>query len=219
MALEVYQELFCRMVAAPAFRDRVLENSGDYLNNFDLTDRERRRLLAIAAQPGMRVNTAIHRANRISPLDDSVPFTCFLLGDRLPQVLDRYWSENPTENLQIPAECERFAAFLEREINSGRVVGPHIKDVLAFERACTELRFFTEEELRRTRPAAGALPPLVRVITFHHDPVRLLEALANHGMPASDIAAGEFHLLIDCRNGDANFRLLDAQAFKAILPE
>jgi hypothetical protein len=216
MSLEVYQEIFCRMVAAPSFRERVLDESGKYLNNLDLTELERRRLLAIADQPGMRVNTAIHRANRISPLDESVPFTCFLLADRLADLLDRYWSENPTENLQIPAECERFATFLEREIRAGHILDPYIEDVLTFERACTALRFFTEEELRRTNPAGGALPPLVRIIEFHHDPVPLLEALANHEMPHSDVSAGEYHLLIDCRSGEASFRLLDDRALKAI---
>lgn len=154
MALEVYQEIFCRMVATPALRERVLERSGEYLSSLDLTARERRRLLAIAAQPGMRVNTAIHRANRITPLDHSVPFTLFLLGERLRDVLQRYWLEDPTENLQIPAECERFATFLEGEIQAGRIVDPYIEEVLAFERACTELKFFTEEELRRVNPAA-----------------------------------------------------------------
>src|SRR2546425_6314789 len=113
MSLGVYQEIFCRMVASPGFRDRVLEGPGQALNGLDLTERERQRLLAVAAQPGMLVNSAIHRANRLSPLDQALPLTCFLLGERLRGLLERYWSENPTENLQIPAECERFAAFLK----------------------------------------------------------------------------------------------------------
>ena len=218
MALEVYQEIFCKMVAAPGLRERVLEPSGEYLNGLDLTDRERRRLLAIAAQPGMRVNTAIHRANRITPLDHSVPFTLFLLGERLRDVLQNYWLENPTENLQIPAECERFAAFLEGEIKASRIVDPYLEEVLAFERVCTELKFFTEEELRLVNPIANDLPPLVQIVHFRHDPVPLLEALANAEMPAADIVEGEFHLLIDCRTGEPDFRLIDEEALKAILP-
>jgi hypothetical protein len=218
MSLEVYQEIFCKMVATPAFRERVLERSGEYLNGLDLTDRECRRLLAIAAQPGMRVNTAIHRANRITPVDHSVPFSLFLLGERLRDLLQRYWSENPTENLQIPAECDRFAAFLEGDIQAGRIVDPYLEEVLAFERACTELKFFTEEELRRTNPAADDLPRLVKIITFRHDPEPLLETLANGIMPAASISEGEFHLLIDCRTGEPDFRLIDAEALKAIFP-
>src|SRR5712691_8587048 len=160
MTLDVYQQVFCRMVASPAFRDRVLERPAEELNGLDLTERERQRLLAIAAQPGMRVNTAIHRANRLSPLDQAVPFTCFLLGERLPGLLERYWAENPTENLQTPAECERFAAFLDGELQAGRIEDPYLEEVLLFERTCTQLRFFTEEELRRLAPAGDDLPPL-----------------------------------------------------------
>jgi hypothetical protein len=215
MSLEIYQDIFCKMVAAPELRERVLEGRGKYLNGLDLTELERRRLLAIAAQPGMRVNTAIHRANRITPLDHSVRLTLFLLGDRLRDVLQRYWLENPTENLQIPAECERFAAFLEGEIRAGRIADPYLEEVLAFERACTELKFFTEEELSRVNSAADGLPPFVRVITFRHDPEPLLEALANKTIPRN-ITPGEFHLLIDCRTGEPEFRMLDAEALEAI---
>lgn len=216
MSLEVYQEIFCRMVASPAFRDRVLAAPETALNGFDLTERERRRLLAVAAQPGMRVNTAIHRANRLSPLDQTLPFTCFLLGEGLRALLERYWSENPTENLQIPAESERFADFLSGELRAGRLDGPYLEDVLAFERTCTKLRFFTPAELRSLASAGDDLPPLVRIVTFRHDPLPLLEALANLEMPAPDLGAGEFHLLIDYRSGEADFRLVDAEGLVAL---
>lgn len=33
-------------------------------------------------------------------------FTLFLPGERLRDLLQRYWLEDPTENPQIPAECE-----------------------------------------------------------------------------------------------------------------
>jgi len=216
MSLGVYQEIFCRMVASPGFRDRVLEGPGQALNGLDLTERERQRLLAVAAQPGMLVNSAIHRANRLSPLDQALPLTCFLLGERLRGLLERYWSENPTEILQIPAECERFAAFLKNDIKAGRVDDPYIDEVLAFERTCTKLRFFTEAELRSLASVSDDLPPLVRIVTFRHDPLALLEALANLEPPATDIAAGEFHLLIDYRSGEADFRLVDARGLAAI---
>jgi hypothetical protein len=78
----------------------------------------------------MRVNTAIHRANRLTPLDQTLPFTCQLLGERLADLLDRSWTGNLTENLQVPAECERFAVFLQREIDAGEIVDPYLEDVL-----------------------------------------------------------------------------------------
>ena len=215
MALEIYQQIFCRMVASHEFRERLAQDPDGALEGLDLTERERRRLMSLAADPGMLVNTAIHRANRLSPLDHTLPLTCFLLGERLRDVLHRYWSENPSENLQSPVECERFAAFLRGELRAGRLDGPYLDEVLEFERTCTELRFFTEEELRQSS-SGNALPPLLRIVSFNHDPVRLLESLAGREMPPADLAAGEFHLLIDCRSGEPDFRLLDAEGLAAL---
>ena len=216
MSLAVYQEVFCRMVASLGFRERVLERPEEVFCGLDLTERERRRLLALAADPGMRVNTAIHRANRLAPLDQTLPFTCFLLGDRLRAVVERYWTENPSENLQSPVECERFAVFLTREIQAGGIIDPYVEEVLAFERICTQLRFYTEEELRGMGSLGEGLPPLVRLVVFRHDPVALLEALMNSEVPAEELPTGEFHLLIDCRSGEADFRLVDAEGVAAL---
>ena len=216
MSLEVYQETFCRMVALPAFRECIVQRPGEALNGLELTPRERKRLLAIASQPGMRVNTAIHRANRLTPLDQTVPFSCFLLREQLSSLLERYWLENPTENLQLPAECERFAGFLKSEIQTARVVNPYLEEVLEFERVCTELRFFTQQELRNRDSCNDGLPDLVRIVKFRHDPVQLLEALTNGQLPPADLPAGEFHLLIDYRTEEPDFRLLDAEGLAAI---
>jgi hypothetical protein len=216
MSLEVYQETFCRMVALPAFRERIVQQPVEALNGLELTPRERKRLLTIAAQPGMRVNTAIHRANRLSPLEQTVPFSCFLLGEQLPSLLERYWLENPTENLQLPAECERFAAFLRREIQTSRIVNPYLEEVLEFERVCTTLRFLTEQESPNLDSRNDGLPDSIRIIHFCHDPVPLLEALTDLQLPPADLPAGEFHLLIDYRNEEPDFRLIDAKGLAAI---
>ena len=204
------------MVALPAFRERIVQHPDETLKALDLTPRERKRLLTIAAQPGMRVNTAIHRANRLSPLEQTAPFTCFLLGEQLPALLERYWLENPTENLQLPAECERFVAFLKKEIQSTRIASAYLEEVLEFERVCTELRFFTEQELRNLDSCNDGLPDLVRIVHFRHDPVQLLEALMNLQLPPADLPEGEFHLLIDYRTDEPDFRLIDVEGLAAI---
>lgn len=204
------------MVAVPAFRERIVQHPVEALNGLELTPLERKRLLTIAAQPGMRVNTAIHRANRLSPLEQTVPFSCFLLGEQLPSLLERYWLENPTENLQLPAECERFAAFLKGEIQTSRIVNPYLEEVLEFERVCTTLRFLTEQESQNLDSGNDGLPDSIRIVHFRHDPVPLLEALTNLQLPPADLPAGEFHLLIDYRNEEPDFRLIDAKGLAAI---
>src|SRR5687767_463789 len=100
------------MVASSDFRTLVQQQPETALHDFNLTERERIRLISVAAQPGMRVNTAIHRANRLSTVAQTMPFTCFLLSTRMQAVFDRYWDAYPTESLQLPIECERFATFL-----------------------------------------------------------------------------------------------------------
>lgn len=217
MALAVYQELFCRMVASPALRARLIERPDELLHGLDLTVRERQRLLSLAAQPGMPVNTAIHRANRIAPIDQTLPLTCVLLGEQLRDLLEAYWSANPMENLQLPAECERFGAYLEQGIRDGIIdPGPYLEEVLRFERVCTELRFFTEDELRLRATIRTGLPMLVRIVPFRHHPAILLAALTEGQMPPGPCPSGAFHLLIDARSGEADFRMLDAEGLAAL---
>jgi hypothetical protein len=213
VAVAAYQDVFARKVASSDYREALAARPDEVLRGIDLTDRERRRLLAIAAQPGMRVNTAIHRANRLAPLDQTLPFTCFLLGDELGPLVERYWQSHAAEHLQLPAECERFARFLEAEIRRGAIAQPYVADVLAFERACTELRFFTG--ISGSGSSAG-LPERVRLVHFTHDPVTLLEALGSLQRPPDGLEPGSFHLLIDCRAPEAAFRLLDAAAVAAL---
>ena len=141
-----------------------------------------------------------------------MPFTCFLLDEQLEPLLERYWSANLTENLQIPAECERFAAFLDTEIHAGRVAGRYLEEVLAFERACAELRFLTAEELRQRASPYSGPSALVRIVTFRHNPEALLGALKLLEAPPPNIETGEYYLLIDCRSEEPDFRLLTPMA-------
>ena len=217
MALDAFQDIFCRMIASADYRARLIDNPEAEFDQHYLDARDKRRLTAIASHPGMRINTAIHRANRLTPLDQTLPLTCFLLGSRLGALLDRYWHCNPTENLQLPAECARFADFIVGELHSGRLVDPFVGEVLAFERACTELRFFSAEELASRTETQPRLPAKVRVLHFQHDPEPLLEALSELKPPPENLAEGDFHLAVDARSDEAVFRLLDPVAAAALL--
>lgn len=203
--MAVYQDVFCRMVASAPYRTWVVQHPDEALDGLDLTARERRRLLDIATQPGMRVSTAIHRANRLGPIDQTLPLTCTLLGDRLGGLLERYWMAHTTETLQVPSESARFAAFLEQEAASSRLDVPFLPDVLAFERACTDLAFATDA-------GAADAAARVRVVRFSCDPVPLLAALAAREPLPDDLTPGTYHLAIDARSGSAVFCLLDDDA-------
>ncbi len=214
MALAVYQEVLCRMVADSEYRALIAANPLETLQALDLTGLERLRLSTIARHRGLAVSGAIHRANRLLPLDHTLPFTCFLLGTQLRNLVDRYWKEHPAENLQLPAECERFGQYLAAAITAGRATGPYLAEVLAFERAATELRFFADDGGPRRDPRNSM--SRVRVVPFHHHPVPLLEALSQRHLPPPDLETGDFQLLIDCRSGEPEFRLLDGDAAAAL---
>lgn len=73
MALDAFQDIFCRMIASADYRARLIDNPEAEFDQHDLDAREKRRLTAMASHPGMRINTAIHRANRLTPLDQTLP--------------------------------------------------------------------------------------------------------------------------------------------------
>ena len=76
-------------------------------------------------------------------------------------------------------------------MSGGWLVDPFVAEVLAFERACAELR-------------------------LRHDPEQLLEALSELQPPPSGLEEGEFYLAIDARSGDPVFRVLDREAAAAL---
>jgi hypothetical protein len=55
------------------------------------------------------------------------------------------------------------------------------------------------------------LHPLIRLLPFRSDPERLLEALTNERDIPADLAAGDYHLLVDGREKAMSIRLLDAR--------
>jgi hypothetical protein len=215
LSLEAYQYVLCRMVASSEFRTLVQRRPTETFLGLELTERERTRLVSIANQSGMRVNTAIHRANRLATVAQTMPLTCFLISTRMQEVFDRYWSANPTESLQLPVECERFATFLERELQSGRIEDPYLGEIVSFERACTKLRFYTASELKEYRLSDEGLPVLVSIVHFRHDPIALLNSLSEVRIPAQ-IETGDFHLAIDWRSGEPDFRLLDGAGLRSL---
>lgn len=211
------------MVASPSLVVAVLNGRPEALEPYELTPRERRRLEAVAAQPGMEVNCTLYRSNRLTPIVMSLPYTCFILGDRLRWIAGRFWDSHPTD-LQFRTEVERFAAFLRELVRSAELDEPLLMDVLAFELATNELRFLPRrrlaEDAQNSTGQGLRLHPLVRLVRFRHDPEALLEHLAAAEPLPYSLEEGEFTLALiagpdelDARVVDERFaRLLEALA-------
>lgn len=111
-----FQQALADLVASPercqALRD--LPDAEPLLAEYQLTQRERARLVAIARHPGMSANCMVYRSNRLTPLVLNLPDTCNALGKQLRLMVDRFWAACPTDNfVHFLIESDRFATFLE----------------------------------------------------------------------------------------------------------
>jgi hypothetical protein len=168
----------------------------------------------------MEVNCSLYRANRITPIYNLLPCTCFLLGDSLMKEAVEFWNEFGETRLQFNEEVERFGAFLRRRIALGILSNPLLAEVLAYELAVNEFRFAARLEIlagleSAKAAAAGStrlkLHPLVRILSFSHEPYQLLELLEAQQRPPYDLAPGEFWLLLDGRGEDCETKLIPAE--------
>jgi hypothetical protein len=216
LSLPEFQRALTDFVASPEKCREALANPRRLTETYDLDERELKRLLHSAQQPGMKVCWSLYRANRLGPIHATLPITCQALGPLLRQELDAFWNEALPEDLQFKSEGERFASFLRSRMRADSSDFAVLDDLISFELAVTELRFLPQAAVRETMArsetltdAGLVLHPLIRLLHFRSDPERLLEALTNeHAIPA-DLAAGDYHLLVDGRYEAMAIRLLD----------
>lgn len=186
MSLFGYQQALCDMVASPQLCLRV-RGAAAALDGYDLTERERSRLAAVAAQRGMSTSCTLYRVNRIAPLHAYLPLTCALLGDQLIREAERFWSEGKPGDLQFGPETQRFGRFLQRRLREGALADTYLGEVVALELAGNALRW-------------GAQPP-TRTVRFVHDPVALLAPLAEGRRPDHAVPTGDYAVVVDASDG------------------
>lgn len=198
MSLKEFQRALCDAVASTPRAAALRDDPDRALARYELTDRERRRLVAVAHQRGIATSAAIYRLNRVEPLCEFLPWTWKLLGDDLVTHASRFWEEHATD-LQYAPEVSAFGSFLAARIRDGLVPQPHVADVLALELAANELRFASAGLLPPpSEHERMAVHPFVRVVTFATEPGALLGALAADG-PLPPVSADEHLLLVDGR--------------------
>jgi hypothetical protein len=122
MSLEAFQRAFAEMVASPR-RCIELRSAEAWLDGFDLDDRERRRLVAMARHPGMSHNCTLYRSNRLTA------------------ELEAFWASEPDSELQFKREAQRFASFLLKRLRDGALTDPSVADELEAELQTLEQRF------------------------------------------------------------------------------
>ena len=195
MSMVIFQTELARLITNPQFRAKVREVGATALAE-ELTLLERRRLLAVAASPGLDVTWSLHKGFRLNKLLSRMPFTCALLDDDvLAREIGLFWDKTPPTSFYFTAEASAFCDhLLER---AAELAIPCMEEVVALERATLLLQLPNE---------AGAGGPPAQVLRFEHDPSRLLAALQT-GAAVGDLPI-EPCVLIGQRNsaGDIAWR-------------
>lgn len=213
--MQAFQQAMCDLVASPDLCVALIESPEEVLGRYDLSDRDRRRLVEVVQQPGMLVNCSLYRANRLSPIYNLVPHTCFLLGNALLDEATEFWKGFRETRLQFHEEVQRFGDFLRRRVEMGLLQTPMLVEVLEYELALNEFRYNPRlEVLARLETVAGEskgvqLHPLIRVLLFKHEPRRLLEFLDERRPPPYELAEGEFWVLLDGKGEEVEIKLID----------
>lgn len=226
MSLASFQRALADLAGSPDFCKRVRAEGDAALAGYDLTDLERRRLVAAAAQRGMAVNCMLYRSNRLSPLVSQLPYTFHLLAADLRPTAESYWAGHPRFERNAPAEVRRFAAHVQRRVHEGCVAEPLVAEVLAWEIATYELALLPPAETLRAAEEAAARAradgplrphPMVAVTAFTREPRGLLQALfARARPPFTDVEHGAYDLLVDLRGERRAFTPLDAPTAQAL---
>ena len=164
MSLRDFQSNLARLVALPGFRQSV-QAQGERALGGHLDPRERARLLAVAADPGLVVTSTLVASFRLGKLLQWLPLTRVLLGNRaLVREAQQFWRRWPPTSFYAAEEVLAFCDHLQRR---RRRPVPGLGDIVALERALLELG--------RPRPDGETAP--AQVVRFRYDAAAMLDAL------------------------------------------
>ncbi len=127
-----FQQALADLTASPELCIRVRQDLDLLRRDYDLTEREWRRLCAIVSHSGMQCACIVYRANRLAPLAMNLPLTCKALGTDLRDIVSEFWAAFPEANVHFFVETDRFCAFVKARMAEGRTFAPPVE--LALER-------------------------------------------------------------------------------------
>ena len=216
MSVASFQQALCDLIASPRLCLALRAAPDDVMANYQLTARERARLIDAVGQRGMSTNCSLYRSNRVTPLYTMLNNTCRSLGDQFRPLLDQFWETRDFRDTQFQGETERFGAFLRQRIADGIVKSPFTAELLAFELALNALNFAPRKkwlgEVADLPPPGPdtpcALHPLARIVAFSHDPVALLEAASRGELASTDIPEQTTLVVLSVVHGDISVMVL-----------
>jgi hypothetical protein len=151
-----FQQALADMTACPELCADIRRDPSILDQRYDLTERERRRLVGIVGASGMACACMVYRANRLAPLALNIPQTCRALGKQLRPLVSEYWAIFPEGNVHFFIEADRFCRFLKAKLAEGRSLGDEVTPVL--ERESAMIADALRESMTETAPYEA--PPL-----------------------------------------------------------
>jgi hypothetical protein len=218
MSLQDFQKAVCDLVASPDLCRVLLRDPQLVLRRYELSQLECRRLVDMVQQRGMSVNCTLYRFNRITPLYTLMPLTSFVLGDRFMPEVERFWESFRETGLRFKQEIDRFGDFLCTRLSKGEIDNPLLGETVEFELATNDLRFSQRHRILQdlgpctdvaTASRALRLHPMVKVVSFQHDPSELLRQLKERRLLLDRLVTGEYWLVIDLLQEELQVRKVD----------
>jgi hypothetical protein len=175
------------------------------LEKYELTERERRRILFAVSQPGMELNCTIARGNRFEPVAELFPMTCTLLKPVLRELLDEIWEDAPPTNYQFAGEDEAFIKAVRRKIASGELAIEYLDEIFSYESSCAELA-------RRMGVVTDPNDVGEAILEFQHSPDLLLPPLSEYKLPPSGLPKGRYRARLILRGERFDVEMISATA-------
>jgi len=185
MSLRTFQRAIVDLTLSPQIAVALLHGDTSALADYDLTERERRRILDIVRQPGISVSCSLVRGNRLEVIVGIFPMTCVLLEPVLRQLLDELWAEHRPSNYQLAGEDTAFAELVGRKSAAGELAFEYLDEIFAYERACQEMA-------HRVRTLDGPDRVVETVVEFQHPPDELLPPLSRLVAPPPGLPRGRY---------------------------
>jgi hypothetical protein len=209
VSLPSFQRALCDLIASPNLCLALRADPDATLAAYDVSPRERARLVEVVWQRGMSTNCTLYRSNRITPIFTMLNYTCLALGAQFAGLIEEFWDAKAYRDNQFQSEVERFGAFLRRHIAEGAVESPYAGELLAFELAKNALEFSPRKAVLRELAGVASpgsdtrlrLHPLARIVRFDHDPGALLVAAAEGALPTPDLPPRETFVVLSVADG------------------
>lgn len=204
MSLNGFQQAILELTLAPKWFHALRRGEYDFLDGYDLNERERGRLIDISQQNGIAMNCSLARGNRLEVIVGAFPKTCILLKPMLSRLLDELWESRQPDNYQLFGEEDAFAEFVAIKIGHDELDVEYLRDIFDFEIACRGLRIWLE-----TSDDADVV--FETVIHFQHSPDQLLPPLNRRVAPPTGLPLGSFPALVRVSEDGVEVRPMNEQ--------